>query len=65
LRDLGDEDLALIDVPPEDAVKMSPAVDEDTADALVRALAIHRSQIAFARGVWTGMAMMSMSVFRV
>lgn len=51
-----------IDVFAEGVAEVSRADDEDAIGALTPALEIQRSQIAFARGAWTGVLMMRTSV---
>jgi hypothetical protein len=50
LAELRPAGVVVIDVFDEDVVEMSPARHEDAIGTLAPALAIHRSQIAFARG---------------
>jgi hypothetical protein len=52
----------VMDVFAEDVVEMSPAGDEDAVGALAAAVAIQRSQTAFARGAWTDVVIICVPV---
>jgi hypothetical protein len=54
--------VVMVDIFAEGVVEMSPAAMRMRSVLWQRALAIHRSQIAFARGAWTGALIIRMPV---